>query len=435
MRPCSALPVLSARAPRLRVRTGGRQSRGVSHLNKVVLTLNAGSSSIKFAAFGVADGGSISLLASGQIEGIGATPKGSISSAAGETTELRFERSLGRMDHQAAMGAILGGLRAKGRDSSVAAVGHRVVHGGPDFVEPMLINGEALAKLRKLIPLAPLHQPHNIAGIEAAMKAFPSTPQVACFDTAFHRSHPFVSDTFALPRSYYDEGVRRYGFHGLSYEYIMKTLRSIAPQVAREDVVIAHLGNGASMCAVHDGRSIASTMGFTALDGLPMGTRCGQLDPGVLLYLMAAKKMSADEISDLLYKNSGLKGMSGISQDMRELEASDSPAARDAIAYFVERIRRELAGLAATVDGIEGIVFTGGIGEHSWRVREAVLRGMEWLGAQIDDEANRASAQIISSRSSRTMVFVIPTDEERMIAEHTVVTAGVAKKEAKPVSG
>jgi acetate kinase len=243
-----------------------------------------------------------------------------------------------------------------------------------------------------------------------------------------------VSDTYALPRSYYDEGVRRYGFHGLSYEYIMRSLRTIAPQVAREDVVIAHLGNGASMCAVHDGRSMASTMGFTALDGLPMGTRCGQLDPGVLLYLMTEKKMSAEAITDLLYKNSGLKGMSGISQDMRELEASDSPSAKEAIDYFVARIRRELAGLAATVDGIEGIVFTGGIGENSWRVREAVLAGMGWMGAELDSEANRASTQIISSRSSRTIVFVIKTDEERMIAEHTVRTAGVAKPSATSLS-
>jgi len=300
------------------------------------------------------------------------------------------------------------------------------VHGGPDLTEPMLVDDAALAKLRKLIPLAPLHQPHNIAGIEAAMAAFPSTPQVACFDTSFHRSHPFVSDTFALPRSYYDEGVRRYGFHELSYEYITRRLFSIAPQIAREDVIVAHLGNGASMCAVRDGRSVASTMGFTALDGLPMGTRCGQLDPGVLLYLLAEKKMGADEISDLLYKNSGLKGMSGVSQDMRKLEASDSPSARDAIDYFVARIRRELAGLAATVDGVEGVVFTGGIGEHSWRVRKAVLTGMEWMGIHPDEEANLASAQIISANTSQTMVFVIPTDEEQMIAEHTVKTANIA---------
>jgi acetate kinase len=404
-------------------------------LIKAVLTLNAGSSSLKFAAFSVAESGALNLLASGQIQGIGATPRGAVTAAAtGEKTDLVFDPSLGRVDHQAAIDAILVWLRKAGDDSSVSAVGHRVVHGGPDLAEPMLIDAAVLAKLQRLVPLAPLHQPHNIAGIEAAMKAFPSTPQVACFDTAFHRSHPFVSDTFALPRTYYDEGVRRYGFHGLSYEYVMRKLRSIAPQVAREDVVIAHLGNGASMCAVTNGRSIASTMGFTALDGLPMGTRCGQIDPGVLLYLMAAKGMNADQISDLLYNKSGLKGMSGISQDMRELEASDSPAAHDAIAYFVERIRRELAGLAATVNGIEGIVFTAGIGEHSWRVREAVLKGMEWLGAQIDDEANRASAQIISSRSSKTIVFVIPTDEERMIAEHTVATAGVASPDVTPLS-
>jgi len=225
--------------------------------------------------------------------------------------------------------------------------------------------------------------------------------------------------------------VRRYGFHGLSYEYICKRLKAVAPQIAREDVVIAHLGNGASMCAVHDGRSMASTMGFTALDGLPMGTRCGQLDPGVLLYLMVEKKMGAEEISDLLYKNSGLKGMSGISQDMRELEASDSLGAHEAIDYFVSRIRRELGALAAAVDGVEAVVFTGGIGEHSWRVREKVLTGMEWMGVHLDAAANRAGAQIISARSSPAIVFVIPTDEERMIAEHTVRTAGVAR-DARP---
>ena len=312
-------------------------------MNDVILTLNAGSSSLKFAAFRLADGGTLSLMASGQIEGIGATAKGDVTTASGAKSAIAMEPSILRVDHEAAVGSILGWLRREGYATSVAAVGHRVVHGGPDLVEPMLVNGDTLAKLRRLIPLAPLHQPHNIAGIEAAMKAFPSIPQVACFDTAFHRSQPFVSDTFALPRSYYDEGVRRYGFHGLSYEYITRKMRLIAPQIAREDMIIAHLGNGASMCAVKDGRSVASTMGFTPLDGLPMGTRCGQIDPGVLLYLMTEKKMSADEISDLLYKNSGLKGMSGLSQDMRELEASDSPAAADAIAYFVAHVRRELA--------------------------------------------------------------------------------------------
>jgi acetate kinase len=364
-------------------------------------------------------------VASGQVEGIGATAKGS-ASAVGEKTELQFDPSAGRVDHEAAMGAIIRWLERLGYASGIIAVGHRVVHGGPNLTVPMLVDDATLAKLRALIPLAPLHQPHNLAGIEAARKAFPSNPQVACFDTSFHRSHPFVSDTFALPRAYYDEGVRRYGFHGLSYEYITRRLFSIAPQIAREDVIVAHLGNGASMCAISNGRSMASTMGFTALDGLPMGTRCGQLDPGVLLFLMAEKKMSAQAISDLLYKNSGLKGMSGISQDMRELEASDSPAARDAIDYFVHRIRRELGGLAATVDGVEGVVFTGGIGEHSWRVRKAVLTGMEWMGVQLDDEANRASAQIISAKTSPAMVFVIETDEEQMIAEHTAKVAKVA---------
>jgi acetate kinase len=399
----------------------------VTHLDSVVLTLNAGSSSLKFAAFRLASGGKPNLLASGQIEGIGATAKGSVKTASGETAELSFDQSNARVDHAAAMGAILDWLKSAGYESSVAAVGHRIVHGGPDYSEPVVIDDATLAKLKALIPLAPLHQPHNVAGVEAAMKAFPSTPQVACFDTAFHRSHPFIHDTYALPRAYYDEGVRRYGFHGLSYEFITRKLRTIAPKIAREDVIIAHLGNGASMCAVHDGRAVATTMGFTAIDGLSMGTRCGQIDPGVVLYLMAEKKMSADAISDLLWKNAGLKGMSGLSQDMRELEASDSPAACDAIAYFVSRIRRELASLAASVNGAEAIVFTAGIGEHSWKVREAVLRDTEWMGVHFDAQANRANAQIISAKTSPTIVFVIPTNEELMIAEHTVATASVGK--------
>jgi acetate kinase len=291
-----------------------------------------------------------------------------------------------------------------------------------------------MASLRRLVPLAPLHQPHNLAAIEAARTAFASTPQVACFDTAFHRGQPFVCDTFALPRCYYDEGVRRYGFHGLSYEYITRKMMSIAPQIAGQNMIIAHLGNGASMCVVKNGRSFATTMSFTALDGLPMGTRCGQIDPGVLLYLMNEKKMSAEAISDLLYLNSGLKGMSGLSQDMRELEASESPAARDAIAYFVARIRREFGSLAAAVDGVQGLVFTGGIGEHAWKVREAILAGMAWMGIYIDREANRAGAPIITAKSSPVPVFVLPTDEERMIAEHTVETAGLSKAGAAPPS-
>jgi acetate kinase len=399
----------------------------VKPLDSVILTLNAGSSSLKFAAFRLADGGEPSVLASGQIEGIGATAKGSVKRASGETADLSFDGSHARIDHAAATGSILDWLRKAGYDSSIAAVGHRIVHGGPDFAQPVRIDDATLTKLKALIPLAPLHQPHNVAGVEAAIKAFPSTPQVACFDTAFHRSHSFINDTYALPRSYYDEGIRRYGFHGLSYEFITRKLRTIAPQIAGGDVIIAHLGNGASMCAIHDGRAVATTMGFTALDGLAMGTRCGQIDPGVVLYLMTEKKMSADAISDLLWKNSGLKGMSGLSQDMRQLEASDSEAAREAIAYFVSRIRRELASLAAAVNGAKAIVFTAGIGEHSWKVREAALKNMEWMGVQLDPEANRANTQIISAKNSPTIVFVIPTNEELMIAEHTASTAGIGK--------
>ena len=394
-------------------------------MDSVTLTLNAGSSSLKFAAFRLVRGAEPALLASGQVEGIGATPKGSVKTAAGETAELSFEQTVARVDHSGAMASILGWLKQAGYNSSIVAVGHRIVHGGPHYAAPVLIDEATLANLRALIPLAPLHQPHNIAGVEAAMEAFPSTPQVACFDTAFHRSHPFIDDTYALPRSYYDEGVRRYGFHGLSYEFITRRLGKIAPQIARKGVVIAHLGNGASMCSVRDGRAVASTMGFTALDGLAMGTRCGQVDPGVVLYLMAEKKMSADEVSDLLWKNSGLKGMSGVSQDMRELEASSSPAARDAIGYFVSRIRCELGALAATVNGAEAVVFTAGIGEHSWKVREAALKDMEWMGIHLDPEANRAGAGIVSAKDSPTIVFVIPTDEELMIAEHTMSVIGV----------
>ncbi|KAF0124391.1 MAG: acetate kinase, partial [Methylocystaceae bacterium] len=283
--------------------------------------------------------------------------------------------------------------------------------------------GEVIDRLEKLVPLAPLHEPHNIAGIKAAREAWPESIQVACFDTAFHRSHPFVNDVFALPRQYYAEGVRRYGFHGLSYEYVSTRLREVSPSHAKGRVVVAHLGNGASMCAIQNGRSVASSMGFTALDGLPMGTRCGQLDPGVVLYLMQEKKLGAEEISNLLYKESGLKGLSGISHDMRELEASGAAEAREAIDYFVFRIRRELGGLAAVLQGIDAIVFCGGIGENAWRVRERVLEGMEWLGVELDRPANERQREVISSAKSPVRVFVIPTNEEQIIARHALQLA------------
>jgi acetate kinase len=394
-------------------------------MTSVLLTLNAGSSSIKFAAFSLSET-RMEQLASGQIEGLDATATFSVRSSSGKTNKFVIDESRGRIDHTAAVGAILDWLEDAHRDKRVIAVGHRVVHGGVDFMEPIIIEENVLGKLRKLIPLAPLHQPHNISGIEAALHAFPGAVQVACFDTAFHRSHPFVADAFALPRHLYNEGIRRYGFHGLSYEFIARRLRTLAPVLATGRVIVAHLGNGASMCAMRDGKSFASTMGFTALDGLPMGTRCGQLDPGVVLYLMSEKGMNAQAISDLLYKASGLKGLSGISHDMRELEASDSQSANDAITYFVARIRREIGGLAAAIGGLDAIVFTGGIGENSVRIREAVLSDMHWLGVDLDRNANNMGAQVISAAESNVAVFVIKTDEERMIAEHTAEAPGFA---------
>jgi acetate kinase len=281
-----------------------------------------------------------------------------------------------------------------------------------------LIDDVLLTALERLVPLAPLHQPHNLAGIRAARNAFPGARQVACFDTSFHRSHPFVADTFALPRSYYDEGIRRYGFHGLSYEFIARRLRAGHPALAQGRVIVAHLGNGASMCAMQDGRSVASTMGFTALDGLPMGTRCGQLDPGVLLYLMTEKGMDAAAISNLLYSQAGLKGISGLSHDVRVLQASDEPAARDALSYFADRGRREIGGLAACLGGLDAVVLTGGIGENAAQVRALMLADLQWMGIDIDAEANQRNATVISSPASRVQILVLKTDEERMLAEH-----------------
>jgi acetate kinase len=383
-----------------------------------VITLNAGSSSIKFALF-AGDGGEPIVRATGLVEMVGEMRHIRVHDPAGAATH---EQSWSETTpfHTDALRRVLEWRRTAFADVTVVAAGHRVVHGGLRFDRPVLVDEAVLAELRTLIPLAPLHQPHNLAGIEAAQEAWPHVRQVACFDTAFHRAHPFVNDVFALPRNLYEEGVRRYGFHGISYEYITRRLREIAPLHAAGRVVVAHLGNGASMCAIRDGQSVASSMGFTALDGLPMGTRCGQLDPGVVLYLLQEKGMSADAIADLLYRQSGLKGLSGVSHDMRELEASDVPEAVQAIEYFVFRIRRELGGLAAVLEGLDALVFCGGIGENAWRVRERVLEGMEWIGIELDRAANRASAQVISSQRSRVRVFVIPTDEEAMIARHTL---------------
>lgn len=379
-----------------------------------ILTLNAGSSSIKFALF---DANTLEEIVRGQVEGIGTHPRLSAMIANGDKIEKDLEGEVVG-DHSSALAAILALIEASFSDIHVDAVGHRVVHGGPDYSAPVVINPERFADLEKLIPLAPLHQPHNLSGIRAAEAAFPDAVQVACFDTAFHRQHPWVNDTYALPLELYEEGIRRYGFHGLSYEYVTQTLQQIAPAHAAGRVVVSHLGNGASMCAIQGGQSVGSTMGFTALDGLPMGTRCGQLDPGVVLYLMAEKGMSAAEIENLLYKQSGLKGLSGLSNDMRELEAAGTPEAGRAIDYFVFRIRRELGAMVAILAGLDALVFCGGIGENAWRVRERVCQDFGWIGLELDETQNRAGETIISSYRSRVRVFIIRTNEELMIARH-----------------
>lgn len=383
----------------------------------LLLTLNAGSSSVKFGVYAATD--PLPLLASGQIEGLlSERASFSVTSTADGASGYRFHPDMGPIGHAEAVQAILRWLQRAHVGTSVKAVSHRVVHGGIHHVMPASIDDALVADLERLVPLAPLHQPHNLAGIRAARAAFPGVPQIACFDTSFHRNHPFVADTFALPRSYYDEGIRRYGFHGLSYEFMARRLRAYDPVLAHGRVIVAHLGNGASMCAMRDGRSVASTMGFTALDGLPMGTRCGQLDPGVVLYLMAEKGMDAAAITELLYQHAGLKGMSGLSHDVRELQDSDSPAARDALAYFADRGRREIGGLAASLGGLDALVLTGGIGENAASVRAAMLTDMDWMGLQIDPEANQRNATVISLPSSRVTVLVFRTDEERMLAEH-----------------
>lgn len=377
----------------------------------VVLALNAGSSSLKFALYRAGDD---SLLAEGQVDRIGKDGHIEATDAAGRALDI----PLGPVgDHAQALARVLELLRRAFPDARTMAVGHRVVHGGTEFTEPVLIDPTVMAALEKLSPFAPLHQPHNLAGIRAAMAEFHGAPQIACFDTAFHRSHPWVNDTFALPRGYYDRGVRRYGFHGLSYDYIAGELARIAPTVAAGRVVIAHLGNGASMCAVQNGRSVASTMGFSALDGLAMGTRCGQLDPGAVLYLMQQEGLDADQIARMLYHESGLLGLSGgLSHDMRTLEASDAPEAAQAIDYFVFRIQRELGAMAAAMGGIDALVFSGGIGENSRLIRARVCERTEWMGLEIDHARNRDNATIISTDMSRAKIMVIPTNEGVMIA-------------------
>jgi acetate kinase len=388
-------------------------------MTRNVVTLNAGSSSLKFALFELT-GQMHRLLEVGLAEIVGTSRRISVRDFRGDVIHEESWNAGGLAFHADALRRVMAWWQSVKPTPNIVAAGHRVVHGGVQYDHPMTVNGDVLLQLRALVPLAPLHQPHNIAGIEAALRAWPNVTHVACFDTSFHRSHPFVNDVFALPRRFYDQGVRRYGFHGLSYESVIGRLREIAPLQAAGRVVVAHLGNGASMCAIRAGLSVASTLTFGTLDGLAMGTRCGQLDPAVVLYLIQDKGMSVEEVSEMLHHESGLKGLSGVSHDMRELEASDRPEAAEAIRYFVSRIRYELGGLAAELKGLDAVVFCGGIGANAWRVRESVLKDSEWIGIDLDQTANRVSAPVISTESSAVKVFVMPSDEEGIIAGHTV---------------
>lgn len=388
-------------------------------MNGWILTLNAGSSSLKYALFETA-GAQAELRATGQIEALGISPHFALRNGEGQKLEDSMLDGGRVHDHATALAFVLTAINKHFSQARIGAVGHRVVHGGPRYAAPLVLGDAVIDELKAFEPLAPLHQPHNLAGIRVARQAFPDAVQVACFDTAFHRAHPWVHDTFALPRALYEKGVRRYGFHGLSYEYVTDYMQQTEPRLGKGRMVIAHLGNGASMCAVHDGRSVGSTMGFSALDGLPMGTRPGQLDPGVLLYLMDHEKMSAKEISDLLYKESGLKGLSGLSGDMRVLEAAGTPEAQQAIEYFAARVRRETGAMAANLDGIDVLVFCGGIGENAHRIRARVCEPMKWLGIELDAAKNAEGAFEISAPQSAVKVFVVRTNEEAVIARHTL---------------
>ncbi|MCL5776100.1 acetate/propionate family kinase [Limibaculum sp. FT325] len=391
---------------------------------EAILVINAGSSSLKFQVFGLVDG-ALARHLRGEVEGIGLRPRLRVTDAQGGVLAERGFDAAAIPDLPAAIAEMRGWLGARG-GFRLRAVGHRVVHGGPDHACPVLIDAAVLERLAQYQDLAPLHQPNNLAPIRLAMEIEPSLPQVACFDTAFHRGHALHADVYALPRAFYDQGIRRYGFHGLSYEYIAGRLREIAPEAARGRVIVAHLGSGASMCALADGRSVESTMGFTALDGLPMGTRPGQLDPGVVLHLVMQRGMAPGAVNDLLYRGAGLKGLSGVSSDMRDLMASAEPGARLAIDHFVHRVGLNAGMLAAALGGLDAFVFTAGVGENAPRIRARIAERLGWLGAGLDAAANEAGQTVISTRESRVALYVIPTDEELMIARHTLALTGAA---------
>lgn len=390
---------------------------------EAILTLNAGSSSIKFALYEVEAAGSQQRLSYGQIEDIGGAPHFIARDAAGATLSEHRWSAGANLDHEALLTPLLAWITSHLGAEALVAVGHRIVHGGEHYNRPVLLTEPVIADLARLTPLAPLHQPHNLAAVRAMRKLRPGLSQVGCFDTAFHHGMDATATRLALPRKYADEGVRRYGFHGLSYEYIAGRLREQAPALAAGRVIAAHLGNGASLCAMRDGRSIDTTMGFTALDGLVMGTRCGDLDPGAVLYLQQQHGLNAAAVEHMLYHDSGLLGVSGISNDMRTLLDSQDAHACEAVDLFVFRIAREAGALVSSLGGLDGLVFSAGIGEHAAAVRAAACRRLAWLGIHLDGAANATDANVISTADSRVQVRVIPTDEEAMIAAHTRAVA------------
>jgi len=400
-------------------------------MDDFALVLNAGSSSLKFCVFQRPDGERWRLGARGQIEGIGTSPRLSVKDAnLRKVADEQLDTS-SVQNGSDAIGALALWLRSQYAGARVLGVGHRVVHGGARFTKPVVITPEILRELKELIPLAPLHQPYNLAAIEAVEERLPGVPQVACFDTSFHRNHAAVADLIPLPREVSGGGLQRYGFHGLSYEYIASTLPEVAPEIAKGKVIVAHLGSGASLCALNDGKSVDTTMGFTAVEGLCMGTRPGSIDPGAVLYLFQNLGLSVKEVETLLYKKSGLIGISGISNDMRDLLGREEPEAKLAVDYFIYRIAKEIGGLAAALGGVEALVFTAGIGENSPEIRSRVCEASAWLGIEIDAAANKQKATRISTSQSRVSIWVIPTNEELMIALHTGELLGLRAQTAE----
>jgi len=388
------------------------------------LVLNAGSSSLKFSMFQRPQGAHWEVGARGQIEGIGTNPRLTVKDAGGaKLVDEKVDPKVA--DGRAAIDTLAAWLRSKYQGGRIVGVGHRVVHGGPRFSGPTVVTREILAELKELTPLAPLHQPHNLAPIEAIFERMPDVPQVACFDTSFHRGHAEVARLVPLPRELCKGGVERYGFHGISYEYIASVLPQVAPEIADGRVIVAHLGSGASLCAMRDRKSIDTTMSFTAMDGLCMGTRPGAIDPGIVLYLFQNLGLSVKQAEDVLYKKSGLLGISGVSNDMRDLLGRTDPEAKLAVEYFVYRAAKEIGALAAVLGGVDALVFTAGIGENSAEIRRRICEASEWLGIELDETANAAKANRISKSQSKVSVWIIPTNEELMIARRTGTLLGL----------